>query len=93
LIVADVNYFAPRRRPALLAATSRPAALAAATTPVLTGVTTPVLTGGGDRFAWTLLAMALISLATVAVSFLVMRPRRPKTGPAAPPSDSSGRSL
>jgi hypothetical protein len=85
LIVADVNYFAPRRRPASLAATSGPAALTAATT--------PVLTGGGDRFAWTLLAIGLISLATVAVSFLVMGPRRPKTGPAAPPSDSSGRSL
>jgi hypothetical protein len=66
-------------------AASGPAALATATT--------PVLTGGGNRFAWTLLAMALISLATATVSFLVMRPRRPKTGPAAPPADSAGRSL
>jgi hypothetical protein len=79
LIVAAVNNSAS------LAAASGPTALAAATT--------PVLTGGGDRFAWTLLAMALISLATLAVSFLVMRPRRPKTGPAAPPPDSAGRSL
>jgi hypothetical protein len=79
LIVADVNNSAS------LAAVSAPASLATATT--------PVLTGGGDRFAWTLLAMALISLATLAVSFLVMRPRRPRTRPSAPPADPSGRSL